>query len=52
MDWLRAGIDTYKQLLDAGMSLYKDKQKAIIYANGNTTAGVKTKELAIKEYFG
>ncbi|MDD5363607.1 MAG: hypothetical protein PHN88_15905 [Ignavibacteria bacterium] len=51
MDWLRAAVDSYKELLEIGMSIYKDKEKAIIYANGNSTAGSKTKDVAIKEFF-
>ena len=51
IDWMRSMIDAYKEHLETGMKLYGEKQKAITYANGNTTAGLKAREQAIKEFF-
>lgn len=50
-DWVRAAADAYKDLLDTGMTIHKDRDKAIAYANSKTTAGPAAKTLAIKEFF-
>ena len=51
IDWLQTAIDGYVDLLDTGYTKYnKDINKAITYANKNTSAGKKAKELGLKKF--
>jgi len=49
MDWLKAAVDSYKELLVSGLELYGNKEKAIIYANNWSCSGNKAKEIALSE---
>lgn len=43
---------SYKDQIEIGMKIYGEKEKAILYADGNVIVSLNTKKQAVKEYFG
>ena len=52
MNWIREAVESYKSKIELGLELYSDLDKAIEYANDNSTAGQKAKMIAISEIKG
>ena len=50
MDWMTEMVKSYKELLDIGMEVFGNKDKAIEYANANSCAGKEVKRIALQDF--
>ena len=50
MDWMTESVKAYKELLNEGMEIFGNKDKAIEYANANSCAGKEAKRIALQDF--
>lgn len=50
MDWMTESVKAYKELLNDGLEIFGNKDKAIEYANANSCAGKEAKRIALKNF--
>lgn len=46
-NWMDSVVEGYKNLLNDGLEIFGNKEKAIAYANENSCAGKEAKRLAL-----
>ncbi len=50
MDWMTEAVKSYKELLNIGMEVFGNKDKAIEYANENSCVGKEAKRIALQDF--